>query len=240
MQQVPQPPTENASLCRVATARMPTKWGLFSAAGFVRTVVSSGRIDTAMALMLGDLRGTAPLLRVHSQCLTGEGLDSLRCDCGEQLSVALQAIAAEGRGLVIYEYQEGRGIGLMAKLQAYELQDAGIDTVEANHVLGLHADYRDYLLPAAIVRELGIQRVRLLTNNPAKMQALMSAGIQVDRISCEAKPNSDSLPYLRTKQEKMGHFINLATTESSNQTPASPSAQTHRMRPRTAIDKILS
>ena len=181
-------------LCRVATARMPTKWGMFNAAGFERAA-NGTQIDTALALTMGDLSGEAPLLRIHSQCFTGEGLGSLRCDCSDQLSMAMRAIAAEGHGLVIYEYQEGRGIGLMAKLQAYELQDSGIDTVEANHVLGFRADCRDYSLPVAILRELGVHRVRLLTNNPAKARALSDAGIEVvARIPCEAKSSPYSLP----------------------------------------------
>jgi GTP cyclohydrolase II len=205
-------------LCRVANARMPTKWGMFNAAGFERAANVNAQIDTALAMLMGDLRGEAPLLRIHSQCFTGEGLGSLRCDCSDQLSTAMRAIAAEGRGLVIYEYQEGRGIGLMAKLKAYELQDSGIDTVEANHLLGFRADCRDYSLPVAILRELSVQRVRLLTNNPAKVRALIDAGIEVAaRIPCEAKANSYSLPYLRTKKEKMHHALRLLCCDGADQ-----------------------
>jgi GTP cyclohydrolase II len=202
---------EIGTLCRVASARMPTKWGMFNAAGFARQAPNGIQPrDTALAMVMGDLKRQAPLLRIHSQCFTGESLGSLRCDCSDQLSMAMRAIAAEGHGLVIYEYQEGRGIGLMAKLQAYELQDSGIDTVEANHVLGFSADCRDYSLPVAILREIGVQRVRLLTNNPAKARALTDAGIEVvDRIPCEAKANPYSLSYLRTKKEKMHHALNL-------------------------------
>src|SRR6202040_470822 len=134
----------------------------------------------------------------------------LRCDCHDQLEMAMQAIAEEGRGLVIYEYQEGRGIGLMAKLQAYELQDAGIDTVEANHALGFKADCRNFSLPAAILRDLGIKRVRLLSNNPRKASALVENGIEVvAQLSCEAVPNGHSLAYLQTKKEKMGHALTM-------------------------------
>jgi GTP cyclohydrolase II len=138
-------------------------------------------------------------------------LGSLRCDCRDQLDMAMQAIAAEGRGLVIYEYQEGRGIGLMAKLEAYELQDVGLDTVEANHALGFKADCRDFRLPAAILHDLGIRRVRLLSNNPRKASVLTQSGIAVvARLACEATPNPYSIAYLRTKREKMGHTLTLA------------------------------
>jgi len=199
---------------------MPTKWGAFRALAFER-VISNGtqHIETALALILGDLTEGAPLLRIHSQCFTGEMLGSLRCDCHDQLEMAMQAIAEEGRGLVIYEYQEGRGIGLMAKLQAYELQDAGIDTVEANHALGFKADCRDFSLPAAILRDLGIKRVRLLSNNPRKASALTQNGIElVAQLSCEAAPNPHSFAYLRTKKERMGHALSLRRPESTDQT----------------------
>src|SRR6266852_1997077 len=160
-------------LWRVASTRMPTKWGMFDAIGYERDV-SNGtrRVESALAMVMGDPTEGVPLLRIHSQCFTGEVLGSLRCDCHDQLEMAMQAIAEEGRGLVIYEYQEGRGIGLMAKLQAYELQDVGIDTVQANHALGFKGDCRDFSLPAAILHDLGIKHVRLLTNNPRKAVAL--------------------------------------------------------------------
>src|ERR1700752_4185499 len=179
---------------RVASARMPTRWGVFQAIGFERDVVpDDGGVETALALTLGDLTGDAPLVRIHSQCFTGEVLGSLRCDCGEQLEMALEAIASEGRGLLIYEHQEGRGIGLMAKLQAYRLQDGGLNTLEANDVLGFSADYRDYRLPVAILGHLGVDRVRLLSNNPDKARALTDAGIEVfARIPCEVAPNRHS------------------------------------------------
>jgi len=202
---------ETRMLRRVATTRMPTKWGMFRATGFEREIANGiPGVETALAIVMADVSRDAPLLRIHSQCFTGEALGSLRCDCGDQLSIAMQAIADEGRGLVIYEYQEGRGIGLMAKLQAYELQDAGIDTVEANHALGFKADYRDFSLPAAILHVLGVSRVRLLTNNPHKAHALTNAGIEVvARIPCETPPTSHSLVYLRTKNERMGHALSL-------------------------------
>ena len=207
-------------LWRIASARMPTKWGMFDAIGYERDV-SNGtrRVESALAMVMGDPTEGVPLLRIHSQCFTGEVLGSLRCDCHDQLEMAMQAIAEEGRGLVIYEYQEGRGIGLMAKLQAYELQDAGIDTVEANHALGFKADCRDFSLPAAIVRDLGVKRVRLLSNNPRKATALAKNGIElVVQLSCEAAPNPHSFAYLRTKKERMGHALSLGRPESTDQT----------------------
>jgi len=193
---------------RVVSTRLPTKSGLFQLVGFEREL--PGKIETALALMMGDLTQDAPLLRIHSQCFTGEILGSLRCDCREQLEIAMATIAEEGCGLVIYEHQEGRGIGLMAKLQAYALQDKGLDTVEANHALGFNADCRDFTLPVAILRELKISKVRLLSNNPEKYRALVEAGIEViERITCEMTPNIHALSYLRTKKEKMGHILRL-------------------------------
>jgi GTP cyclohydrolase II len=193
---------------RIVSTRLPTKSGLFQLVGFEREL--PGKIETALALTMGDLTEGAPLLRIHSQCFTGEILGSLRCDCREQLESAMETIAGEGCGLVIYEHQEGRGIGLMAKLQAYALQDKGLDTVEANHALGFDADCRDFGLPIAILHDLKISRVRLLSNNPEKHQALVQAGIEVAaRISCETTPNIHALSYLRTKKEKMGHALRL-------------------------------
>src|ERR1700693_3039699 len=202
---------ETSMLWRVATARMPTKWGMFHAVGFKREIAGGvPGVETALAIVMGDLSEDAPLLRIHSQCFTGETLGSLRCDCGDQLAMALQAVADEGRGMMIYEYQEGLGIGLMAKLQAYELQDAGVDTVEANHALGFKADYRDFSLPVAILRDLRVGRARLLTHNPHQARALTNAGIEVvTRIRCEAAPTSHSLAYLQTKRERMGHALSL-------------------------------
>jgi GTP cyclohydrolase II len=204
---------QTGALWRMASTRLPTQWGVFEAMGFERDVRTGGpTVETALALVLGDLHHGVPLLRVHSQCVTGETFGSLRCDCGGQLTVALQAIAQEGRGLVIYEYQEGRGIGLTAKLQAYELQDVGIDTIEANHALGFRADLRDFSLAAAILHDLRISRVRLLTNNPHKVRALSSAGIKVvERVPCEVDPTAHSFAYLQTKKHKLGHALHLET-----------------------------
>lgn len=203
-------------LRRVASTRIPTKWGIIETLGFEREVLNGTRhVETALALVLGDLKeDDAPLVRIHSQCFTGEVLGSLRCDCGDQLDLAMRSIAEEGSGLVIYEHQEGRGIGLMAKLKAYSLQDKGLDTVEANRALGLADDYRDFSLPAAILTELGITRVRLLSNNPDKSRALLDAGIDVvARIPCEAVANVHSYAYLRAKKEKLGHTLTLQNDE---------------------------
>src|SRR5215203_2812678 len=188
---------QTGTLWRIVSTRMPTKWGMFDAIGFERDV-SNGtrRVETALALVMGDLTEGVPVLRIHSQCFTIEVLGSLRCDCSDQLEIAMRAIAEEGRGLVIYEHQEGRGIGLMAKLQAYSLQDAGLDTVDANQALGLMADCRTFGLPAAVLHDLGISRVRLLTNNPHKSRALFDAGIDVvAQVPCEAAPSPHSLTY---------------------------------------------
>ena len=218
------------------STRMPSRWGDFQAIGFERESINGHRkIETALALILGDLgdlMAGAPLVRIHSQCVTGEVLGSLRCDCGEQLEIAMQAIAEEGRGVVIYEHQEGRGIGLMAKLRAYALQDEGLDTVEANRALGFKDDARDFGLSVAILRELGVDRVRLLTNNPNKVRALTDGGIDAEQLSCEAAPNSHSLAYLRTKKEKMGHALTLETREQIG--PISP------IRPISHIDQGFS
>ena len=200
-----------ADIRRVVSAQLPTRCGPFEIWGFERdVVVGSRRVETALAIVMGDLSQGIPLLRIHSQCFTGEVLGSLRCDCNDQLEMAMRAIAEEGHGLVIYEYQEGRGIGLMAKLHAYALQDAGFDTVDANSVLGFAADCRDFSLPAAILNELGISRVRLLSNNPHKFRALVDAGIAVvAQIPCEAEPNPHSRAYLRAKKQRMGHTLAL-------------------------------
>ena len=197
---------------QILSTRIPTKWGpVFQVLGFERDVSNGSRkVESALAIVLGDITAPAPLLRIHSQCFTGEALGSLRCDCRDQLEIAMEAIADEGRGLVIYEFQEGRGIGLTAKLQAYALQDVGFDTIDANRALGFGADQRDFSLPVAILRELGVNCVRLLSNNPRKARALREGGIDVvAEAPCEAQPTEHSLAYLRTKKERMGHALGL-------------------------------
>ena len=211
-------------LQRLASTRLPTLWGEFQAYGFVcEKLAGFGGHETAVVLVQGTLTGNIPLVRIQSQCWTGEVVRSLRCDCGEQLKLAMRAIAKERCGVLIYEHQEGRGIGLMAKLQAYQLQDAGLDTVAANHALGLQSDYRDFTLAVAILDDLGVQRVRLLTNNPEKSRALGRGGIKVvELVSCEVPPNPYSLRYLRTKKEKMQHSLTLVSAKESSVVRDSP------------------
>jgi GTP cyclohydrolase II len=195
-------------LNKVAEADFPSRFGRFRIYGF-EGVRSTGT-EEALALKAGDLSpelGPA-LIRIHSQCLTGDVFHSLRCDCRSQLELALDQIIAEGRGLLIYEHQEGRGIGLLNKLRAYELQDEGLDTVQANEQLGFEADLRDYALPAAILRYFKVTEVRLLSNNPEKVAALEKAGIKVvERAPIIAPPLATTAEYLRTKRDKMGHLF---------------------------------
>lgn len=191
---------------KVAEADLPTRFGHFRIHGFQSS--GDGRMEEAACLVMGDPSGAPPLVRIHSQCLTGDVFHSLRCDCRAQLELALEMISAEGRGILIYEMQEGRGIGLMNKLRAYALQDAGADTVEANEQLGFQPDLRDYALPGAILRHLGVSAVRLLSNNPGKIGALERSGIQViERVPCIPAVGGRTEEYLRTKKEKLGHLI---------------------------------
>jgi GTP cyclohydrolase II len=195
---------------QVASADFPTRWGSFRIYGFRQNFGSDGhrQLEEAVALVMGDIKSAPPLVRIHSQCLTGDVFHSLRCDCRQQLELSLSMIAEKGAGILIYEQQEGRGIGLMAKLQAYGLQDAGLDTVEANERLGFKNDYRDFALPAGILRALGVTRVRLLSNNPEKVEALERAGVHVvERVPCEVTPSPHAEEYLKTKKEKLGHLF---------------------------------
>ena len=200
----------NSEVEQVASADFPTRWGKFRIYGFRGHSTSDGerRTEEAVGLVMGEVKSRPPLVRVHSQCLTGDVFHSLRCDCRQQLELSLSMIAEEGAGILIYEQQEGRGIGLMAKLQAYELQDAGLDTVEANERLGFKADHRDFTLPGEILKALGVTRVRLLSNNPEKVEALERSGVHVvERVPCEVIASPHAEEYLRTKKEKLGHLF---------------------------------
>jgi len=193
---------------QLASADFPTRWGHFRIYGFRLDSEQDGKPEEAVALVMGDIHVSPPLVRIHSQCLTGDVFGSLRCDCRQQLELALSMIAGEEAGILIYEQQEGRGIGLMPKLQAYELQDSGLDTVEANQRLGFKADHREFALPAEILKSLGVSEVRLLSNNPKKVAALENAGISVvERVPCEVVPSTHAEEYLKTKQQKLGHLF---------------------------------
>ena len=207
------------SVKKVADADFPSRWGHFRILGFEgivdnpqscngNTPAPAKRIEGAVALVMGDIHSEPPIVRIHSQCLTGDVFHSLRCDCRLQLELALKTITEAGRGILLYEQQEGRGIGLMAKLRAYELQDHGRDTIEANLELGFKADCRHFELPAEMLRMLGVKAVRLMTNNPEKVEALVAAGIEVvERISADVPSEPTFERYIRTKQEKMGHLV---------------------------------
>jgi GTP cyclohydrolase II len=220
------------SVNKIAEADFPTRWGAFRIMGFEGVLnhptdedlsvaapeparpccehgAAAGRtVEGLVALVMGDIHAAPPIVRIHSQCLTGDVFGSLRCDCRLQLELALKRIAGEGAGILLYEQQEGRGIGLMAKLKAYELQDEGLDTVEANVELGFAPDCRAYELPAEVLKLLGVPAVRLITNNPEKVAALEAAGIAVtERVSAEVEAQDTFERYLRTKQEKMGHIL---------------------------------
>jgi GTP cyclohydrolase II len=234
-----------ASVKKIAEADFPTRWGAFRILGFEGVLtaprpcdesgtlpkrngdggpansasyeIKSSEVEGLVALVMGDVYSTPPLVRIHSQCLTGDVFGSLRCDCRLQLELAMRQIAAEGAGILLYEQQEGRGIGLMAKLRAYELQDQGMDTVEANVELGFAADCRAYELPAEVLKLMGVKAVRLITNNPEKVAALETAGIAVvERVSAEVEPQESFAEYVRTKQEKMGHIADLLSVEDAN------------------------
>jgi GTP cyclohydrolase II len=202
---------------QLANADFPTRWGHFRILGFEGTPVDPQPCnpdtevlpsEAAVALVMGDILSAPPLVRIHSQCLTGDVFHSLRCDCRLQLELALKMIRDAGAGILVYEQQEGRGIGLMAKLRAYELQDQGMDTVEANLELGFKPDCREFELPAEILKLLGVRSVRLITNNPEKVEALESAGVEVvERISAAVEPMESFERYIQVKQQKMGHIL---------------------------------
>jgi 3,4-dihydroxy 2-butanone 4-phosphate synthase/GTP cyclohydrolase II len=199
---------------KVAQANLPTKYGQFTAIAYKSTIDP----DQHVALVKGDLSSDEPVLvRVHSECLTGDVFGSLRCDCGEQIEMALNAIAEEDRGVLLYMRQEGRGIGLHNKIAAYALQDKGLDTVEANESLGFPADLRDYGIGAQILADLGVKKIRLLTNNPKKVVGLEGYGLHVvETVPLRVDPNPLNLRYLETKQQKLGHILNLSSLDETN------------------------
>jgi GTP cyclohydrolase II len=208
-----------ASVTKVAEADFPTRWGHFRILGFEGVIENplacndnipapAVRVESAVALVMGDIHAAPPIVRIHSQCLTGDVFHSLRCDCRQQFELAMAMITDAGTGILLYEQQEGRGIGLMAKLRAYELQEQGRDTIEANLELGYEADCRHFELPAQILKQMGVESVRLITNNPEKVEALELAGVKVvERISAEVPSEPTNERYLQTKREKMGHLV---------------------------------
>ena len=196
---------ETHSVERVAVADLPTEWGDFQIAGY-RSLIS---VEEFVVLFKGEMQRDIPtLVRIHSQCLTGDVFGSIKCDCGEQLHQTLQMIEREGRGAIVYQQQEGRGIGILNKIRAYALQDQGADTVEANERLGLAVDLREYRQCAEILFDLGLCKVRVISNNPLKLRALEEAGLKiVERVAIEVESSANSARYLQTKREKMGHLL---------------------------------
>jgi GTP cyclohydrolase II len=196
---------QTLSVERVAEAQLPTEWGDFRIAGY-RSIISA---EEFVVLFKGELRpDVSTLVRIHSQCLTGDVFGSTKCDCGEQLHRTMQMIEAEGRGAVVYQQQEGRGIGIINKIRAYALQDEGADTVEANERLGLEVDYREYRQCAEVLFDLGLCKVKVISNNPGKLRALEEAGLEItERISIEVTPTEPAARYMRTKREKLGHLL---------------------------------
>src|SRR6266542_1824679 len=196
---------ENLSVERVAIATLPTEWGDFQIAGY-RSLLSD---EEFVALFKGEMRRDIPtLVRIHSQCLTGDVFGSTKCDCGPQLHQTMQMIEREGRGAIVYQLQEGRGIGILNKIRAYALQDKGADTVEANEQLGLAVDLRDYKQCAEVLFDLGLCQVRVISNNPLKLRALEGAGLKIiERVSIQVESTEEADHYLRTKKEKLGHLL---------------------------------
>lgn len=193
---------------RIATTTLPTPFGTFTAHAYESVVET----NPYLALTLGDVTQDGTLVRVHSSCLTGDVFHSARCDCGAQLELALKMIRQEGRGVLLYVYQEGRGIGLLNKLRAYELQDQGRDTVEANELLGFPADLRDYGIGAQVLVDLGLKNIRLMTNNPKKLVGLQGYGLTImEQVPLEAAPTTDNACYLRAKRDKLGHRLDIDT-----------------------------
>lgn len=198
---------DSLSVERVAVAALPTEWGEFKIAGY-RSLTSD---EEYVALFKGEMRREIPtLVRIHSQCLTGDVFGSTKCDCGPQLHRTMQLIEQEGRGAIVYQQQEGRGIGILNKIRAYALQDEGADTVEANEQLGLAVDLREYRQCAEVLFDLGLCKVRVVSNNPLKLQALEEAGLRiVERVSIQVESGDQAAQYLRTKKEKLGHLLDF-------------------------------
>lgn len=201
------PRTQSISVKKIAVANLPTQIGEFKIAGY-RSLTSN---EEFVVLFKGKMRAEIPtLVRIHSQCLTGDVFDSIKCDCGLQLKKAMELIEAAGRGAIVYQQQEGRGIGIINKIRAYALQDEGADTVEANEKLGFAVDARNYQQCAEILFDLGLCKVRVMSNNPDKLNALKKAGLQiVERVSIEVESEEPAAHYLRTKKEKLGHFLDM-------------------------------
>lgn len=215
-------------LKQVADLNFPTSWANFQLRAFEGRVRGDELPETALALLLGDIRTSPPIVRMHSQCTTGDVFHSLRCDCHEQLHLGLRTIAKQGAGILLYEHQEGRGIGLMEKLRAYELQDQGLDTIEANLQLGHAVDLRDYRLPVAILTFLGIRSLRLMTNNPRKIEAVRSAGISIyERLPADVPFTRHAARYLATKRDRLGHYSDAVNEpEEEERVPDSVAALT--------------
>ncbi len=197
--------TRSITVEQVANAKLPTEFGEFRIAGY-RSLISD---EEFVVIYKGEMDGDTPtLVRIHSQCLTGDVFGSIKCDCGPQLHAAMRMIEAEGRGAIVYQQQEGRGIGILNKIRAYALQDEGADTVEANEDLGFAVDARDYQQCAEILSDLGLSKIKVISNNPDKLAALERAGLQVvERIPIEIDAEEPAAHYLQTKKEKMGHFL---------------------------------
>lgn len=218
-------------LHRKADLRFPTQWATFRLMAFEGLFDTDGRkqAQSGVALILGDIHSVPPVVRIHSQCMTGEVFHSLRCDCRDQLHLALDTIAREKAGLLLYEYQEGRGIGLAAKLRSYELQDEGLDTIEANLRLGYPVDLRDYRLPVEILRFLRIGSLRLMTNNPQKIKAVESAGFSIhERLAADVPPTADSARYMATKRDRLGHLYGEETARQGHNNPVSSTGRPRR------------
>lgn len=203
------PVSHESSVRKVAEAKLPIEVGEFRIAGYT----SPSSDEEFICLYKGVIRPEIPILvRIHSQCLTGDVFHSLKCDCGPQLQKALELIEAEGLGVIVYQQQEGRGIGIINKIRAYELQDKGADTIEANEQLGLGADLREYSQCVEILRDLGVRRVKVMSNNPEKIQAMRDGGLEiVERIPLEIAPSPEKLYYLQTKKTRMGHLLDLVS-----------------------------